>query len=92
MARVILALNREEVEAAINYRLICEAMCSEKWQTTRLQKAWAEKFTESERAECYRMKAQAYKWYLRTGVPEEIEMTTGTLALWKKLEAFCATI
>lgn len=92
MARVIIALTREEVERKIPYRLICETMCGARWDTGRRRRLWRYEFTESERKACSKMKAQAHSWYLKTGVPDEVHMTLGTLGLWERLGNFCASL
>lgn len=92
MATILYSLTRDEVERGINYRLICETMCGAAWSTGRRRRRWRAEFTEAERKACSRLKAQAYGWYLRSGIPDEVTMTAGTLALWKKLEAFCGSI
>lgn len=92
MAKIMLVLSREEVQQDIAYPLICETMCGAAWQTGRRRKRWAAEFTESERDACSKLKTLAYKWYLTTGVPDEVTMSMKTFDLWKKLEAFCASI
>ena len=92
MASLMIVLNREEIQHTINYPLICETMCGAAWQTGKRRRRWREEFTESERRACYHLKAMAYKWYLRTGGPNKLTMTLNTMALWKKLEAFCASL
>lgn len=92
MAKIMLVLSREEVLGSIAYPLICETMCGAAWQTGKRRRRWAAEFTEAERDACSKLKAQAYKWHLTTGVPDEVTMSMKTYDLWKKLEAFCASI
>lgn len=92
MATLLLTLTQDEVLNEIAYPLICETMCGAAWQTGKRRRRWAEEFTESERRACSKLKTQAYTWHLRTGVPEEVTMSLGTLRLWHKLEAFCASL
>ena len=92
MARIMYVLTREEVQTGIAYQLICTTMSSAIWQTSKRRRRWAEEFTESERRACNKLGRQAHSWYLTTGIPEEVTMAAGTLALWKKLEAFCASL
>lgn len=92
MARIMYVLTRDEVETGIAYRLVCETMCGAVWETGKRRRRWSEEFTESERRACYKLRALAHTWYLRTGVPDEVTMAASTLALWKKLEAFCASL
>ena len=46
-------------------------------------------FTEAEIKAIYRLHQQAYNWYLRKGVPDEVTMTMKTYFLWQKLANFC---
>ena len=70
MAKLMVELTREEVHAGIPYKLICETMCGAVWQTSKRRRRWAAEFTEKERNACYKLKAQAYRWHLTTGVPD----------------------
>lgn len=92
MASLMIVLTAEEIRESIAYQMICETMCSSVWQTGKRRRRWAAEFTEAERAACSKLKAQAYKWHLTTGVPDEVTMRLSTMALWKKLEAFCASL
>lgn len=92
MAKMMLVLTRDEIQKNICYPLICETMCGAAWDTGRRRRRWAEEFTESERHACSKLKNQAYRWYLRTGVPDEITMSLSTFSLWQKLAAFCASL
>ena len=92
MASIMLKLSRAEVQQSIEYPLICETMCSSIWETGRRRRMWSETFTESERRACYKLKSQAYTWYLKKGVPDEVTMALSTLSLWKRLAAFCASL
>lgn len=92
MARMMIVLNADEIRETIAYPMICETMCGSVWQTGKRRRRWAEEFTEAERAACSKLKTLAYKWYLTTGVPDEVTMSLSTMALWKKLEAFCASL
>lgn len=92
MARLMLVFTADEIRKHIAYPLICETMCGAIWETGRRKRRWLAEFTESERKACSKLKAQAYKWHLRTGVPDEVTMSHDTLKLWYKLEAFCASL
>lgn len=92
MAKIMYVLTQDEVKQGIAYPLICETMSSAVWNTGRRRRRWAAEFTESERRACSKLKAQAHSWYLVKGVPDEVTMAASTLALWKKLEAFCASL
>ena len=92
MARLLITLTREEVQETIAYPLICETMCSAVWDTMKRRRRWAAEFTEAERKACSKLKAQAHKWHLSTGVPDELTISPDTLDLWQKLAAFCASL
>lgn len=92
MARMMLVLTREEIQTSINYPLICETMCGARWDTRTRRKLWADAFTESERRACLKLKTQAYSWYLKTGVPDEVTMSLSTFSLWQRLAIFCASL
>lgn len=92
MAKLEVILDQEEVHQHIAYRLIYETMSCSVWSTGRRRRRWREEFTEAERDTCSRLKAQAYRWFLVTGVPDEVRMSLATYTLWKKLEAFCASL
>lgn len=92
MASIMLVLTRDEVEQNIPYRFICETMLGAAWGTGKRRRKWVEEFTESERRACLKLRDQAHKWYLRTGVPDEVTMALSTHSLWQRLAAFCASI
>ena len=92
MARMMIVLNADEIRETIAYPMICETMCGSVWQTGERRRRWAEEFTEAERAACSKLKTRAYSWHLTTGVPDEVTMSLSAMALWKKLEAFCASL
>ena len=84
-----ITLSRDEINSNIPYALIHQTISGAKWNTGRRKRLMKERFTESERTAICRLHRQAYTWYLRTGVPEELTMTTNTLFLWQKLANFC---
>ena len=92
MARIMLVLTADEVREQIPYALICETMCGVRWDTGRRRRAWVATFTEEERKACSRLRNQAHRWHLTTGVPDEVTMSTSTYKLWGKLGEFCASI
>lgn len=92
MAEFMISMSYDEVRRSIAYPLICETMCGSSWETGRRRRAWAAQFSEAERKACSSLKRQAMKWHLRTGVPENVVMSEKTFNLWKKLEAFCASM
>lgn len=92
MARLLITLTREEVQEAIAYPLICETMCGAVWNTGNRRRRWTAEFTEAERKACSKLKALAYRWHLSTGVPDNVTISLGTLDLWQKLAAFCASL
>ena len=92
MARMMIVLNADEIRETIAYPMIVQTMYGAAWQTGTRRRRWAAEFTEAERAACSKLKAQAHRWYLATGVPDEVTMSLSTMELWKKLEAFCASL
>lgn len=87
-----LELDRSEVQREIPYALVCETRYGRSWNTGFRKRTWVELFSESERRSCERLFRQAHLWYLVRGVPAKVHMSTNTLALWKKLGDFCASL
>ncbi len=85
-------LSREEIQSKIAYSLICETMGGSRWETGKRKRLFVAEFTETERNVCRVLYKQAYDWYLRKGVPEQVKMTPKTLFLWEKLANFCSTL
>ena len=77
-----LVFTRDEVERIIPYKLVCETLGG---KGANLLKA----FSPEEVEKIHGMWAQARKWYLNTGVPEEVDMTGDILTLWWRLAEFC---
>lgn len=92
MPRLMLVFTADEIRREIAYPLICEVMYGATWDTGTRRRRWAAEFTEAERKACSRLRNQAHRWYLTTGVPDEVTMSHDTLKLWYKLEAFCASL
>lgn len=89
---MMLVLSRDEVQRDIPYAMICETRFGSAWGTGRRRRRWLAEFSEKEREAATRLFNQSHQWYLTTGVPDEVKMTTKTLDLWQKLGAFCASI
>lgn len=89
---IMMRFNRDEITELIPYSLICETMCGSKWGTGRVRRKFLETFSLTERETISRLKAQAYKWHLVTGVPESITMKPKTLDIWQRLAEFCMSI
>lgn len=89
---VYINLSHDEVNERIPYAIVAETMGSARWNTGRRRRLMKEFFTESEVDAIYRLHKQAYDWYLRKGVPEEVKMTINTYHLWQKLANFCREI
>lgn len=82
-------LEHSEIEQ-LYYRLIVSSMGSSIWKTGKVQRPYKEQFTEQERHDIkYTIYRKAHDWYLRTGVPEEVEMSEYEFKLWHKLRDFC---
>ena len=91
-AKVVMTLTRDEVQQIIPYAMICETRYGRLWGTTKRLRSWRTQFTPQERVDAETLFRLSHTWYLVKGVPDSIEMTTRTLALWKKIEDFCATL
>jgi hypothetical protein len=87
--RIYIGLTYDEIQAQIPHTLVATTMSSAIWHTTRRRRLMKETFTESEISAIYRLHKQAYTWYLRTGVPDEVQMTLQTYELWQRLARFC---
>ena len=92
MAKIMLVMTHEEVNASIAYSLICFARYGSAWNTGRRRRAWLADFTEEERRAAGRLFRQAHDWTVGRGVPNEVTMTEKTFRLWRKLAEFCASI
>lgn len=90
--KLYISLNRDEIQERIPYAIVAETMSSAVWNTSKRKRLMKKYFTESEISAIYRLHAQAYAWYLRTGVPDEVKMTFNTYCLWQKLANFCCEI
>lgn len=87
-----ITLTRDEIQNSIPYPVIAEVVCGSRWDTGRTKRLLKEEFSEEEMAKIKPMYAQARKWHLVTGVPEEIQIKATELFLWQKLAAFCCSI
>lgn len=86
-------LSCDEVRKMIPYMLICETTSSAIWGTGRRRRMMRETFTAYERERIHVLRAQAHKWALTTGVPQEgVMMAIETFDLWRKLGDFCASL
>lgn len=88
---LFIRLSREEIQTSIPYALIAETRESARWNTGARKRAFERAFREEERAPAKRLANTAREWALRSGPPENLRLTTCTLALWKRLGAFCAS-
>lgn len=92
MAKLEIVFERDEIEKNLAYRLICETRETSIWDTMKRKRRWVQEFSANERAAASRIFAQAHSWYLVKGLPDSVRMSVGTLELWHKLEAFCASL
>ena len=90
--KMYVELSHDEVVKKIPYAVVCEGRYGKDWNTGRRKRLWKEQFTEEEQKAATRLFQQSRTWYLVKGVPDSVKMTLGTLALWHKLGAFCASI
>lgn len=87
--KMYIGLTSDEIQVQIPYALVATTMSSAVWNTSRRRRLMKDTFTESEINVIYRLHQQAYNWYLRKGVPDEVQMTLQTYNLWQKLARFC---
>lgn len=90
--RLYISLDHDEIQQTLPYAIIGETASRVIWETSKRKRLFAQTFTEQERDLCYSIIAQAKKWLLRTGVPDDVKMRFTTLALWHRLAAFCAEL
>ena len=91
-ARTYLIFTHDEVNEIIPYGMIAEIRWGRTWETGKRRRRWLEEFTPAEREAASQLFRQAYNWYLKTGVPDEVKMSTRTFCLWIKLAEFCASL
>ena len=87
--RIMLKLTYDEIQEKIPYPLVCETYCREIFRTGRAKRLRKERFTDAEWERCLDLCKIARKWFLVSGVPEEVTMSARTLALWHKLAEYC---
>lgn len=85
-------LTHDEVNEKIPYPVICETRWGSTWDTRKVRTRWLEEFDEETREEAEKLFRLAHKWYLTTGVPDEVEMSGRVFALWLRLGEFCGGI
>lgn len=84
-----ISLNQDEVRERVPYTIVAVTMSSAVWNTGKRKRLMKQCFTEAEIKAIHRLHQQAYNWYLRKGVPDEVIMTMKTYFLWQKLANFC---
>ena len=92
MARLMIVLERDEIQEQLPYSLICMTREGSVWNTMHRKRRWKFEFTDSEKEAATKIFRQARSWTLVTGVPDEVTMSTKTYQLWQKLGSFCASI
>ena len=85
-------LTRYEVNEMIPYSAICETRYGSLWDTRKVRNRWREKFDEETQTEAEVLFRMAHKWYQTKGVPDEVEMSGRTFALWLRLGEFCGEL
>lgn len=90
MPSLMIQMSHDDIKRLLPYAMIAETSSRSVWNTGKRKRAFSERFTETERAACYRIIQQAKDWAFRKGVPESICMSTKTYALWGILGDFCA--
>ena len=87
-----IVLDRDEIQAAIPYQMICTTRYSSIWNTARRKRLWKEQFPGYKGEKANTMCRQSYNWMMKTGVPEQIRMSASTYDLWQELAAFCCSL
>ena len=87
-----IVLDRNEIQAAIPYQMICMTRYGSVWNTMRRKRRWTAEFSAYEREKANAMCRQAYNWTCTTGLPEAVRMSAGTYDLWQRLAEFCASL
>ena len=90
--KFMLKFSRDEIQKEIPYMVICEAHEGARWNTGRRKRLWNEWFTEQEKEASTRIFRLARSWALVKGAPKTLTLTPATLALWRKLGDFCASL
>lgn len=92
MASFYMELDAQEVHEKIAFPLICTTRYGSCWETMKRKRKWVEEFTPEERKKADALFRRAHSWYLGNGVPDKVHLAISTYYLWKKLEAFCASL
>lgn len=87
-----LVLSHDEICTMLPYAVICVTREGAYWNTMTRKRRWLCEFTPQEREAASVIFRRAHNWYLVSGVPKEIKMTTKTLCLWRKLADFYASL
>lgn len=82
-------LEHDEVNDILHYQLIASCIGSSSWNTGKINREKEKIFSPSELEMIKKIYNKAHKWYLITGVPNEISMSIEEFNLWKKLKDFC---
>lgn len=92
MARLMIVLERDEIQEQLPYSLICMTREGSVWNTMHRKHRWKFEFTDAEKEAATKIFRMAHTWTLVKGVPDEVTMSTKTYQLWQKLGSFCASI
>lgn len=86
---VLITFNRQDIINNLPYALICDVVHGDTW-STRERKAFEQLFTGEEKEMADKIVRQAYKWRIKTGVPDSITLTTQEYKIWMILADFCS--
>ena len=92
MAKLMIALNRDEIQNQIPYSLICMTREGSVWNTMKRKRRWKFEFTEQERDKAISIFKLSHTWTLVKGVPDEVKMSLNTYDLWQKIGMFCGSL
>ena len=88
--KLYIHLSHDEIQREIPYMIVAETTSRSIWNTGRRRRMMKVVFSPSEVEKIHKMSAQAKRWALTTGVPQDgVKMSLNTYNLWEKLGNFC---
>lgn len=79
----------EEFNSVLHYQLIATCVGGSQWGTGTIKRKIKEQFDDKEIEVIDKIYRKCSKWYLKSGTPEEYEMNSTELDIWRRLYAFC---
>lgn len=88
--QMYLEFSHDEIQNEIPYQIIAETTSRGIWNTGHRRRLWSQTFSREEQQQLSKIKIQAHKWALISGVPlSGVKMTPGTYELWNRFADFC---